>query len=325
MRTLLTLILIATFIGGCDKKVKIRVDGSSTVFPISEAMAEKFQDEHSGIAVNLGISGTGGGFKKFLSHETDINDASRPIKQKEADRASAEKIGYIELPVAFDGISIIVNPKNDWVQELSVAQLKKLWAPDSKVKNWNELDPSFPDRPIKLYGPGTESGTYDYFTEAVNGESGACRGDFTKSEDDNFIIRGVESEPNGLAFVGFAYYVSNKDKLKVVPIRAEGATAAVAPSHATINNGTYAPLARPIFIYVSTQAAQRQEVKDFVHFYLKMAPSVVSEVGYVALPDPVYTLAIARFDAGTEGSAFLGRETRGVPLAELYVEPRKQG
>jgi phosphate transport system substrate-binding protein len=301
--------------GGSSSEIAtIALDGSSTVFPISEAVAEEFQREHPDVRVTVGISGTGGGFKKFTIGEIDINDASRTIKSSEVEAAAENNIEYIELPVAFDGISIVVNPSNTFVDALTVEELNRIWEPASKVQRWSDVRAGWPNRPITLYGPGTDSGTFDYFTETINGASGACRADFTASEDDNVLVQGVSGDPNALAFFGFAYYAENQSRLQVVPI--DPGSGAVAPSTTTINNGTYSPLSRPIFIYVSTAAAERPEVQAFVRFYLENAAALVGEVGYVALPDRVYELALARFENRVTGSPFSG-ETAGKTLEEI--------
>ncbi len=293
----------------------IRIDGSSTVFPITEAVAEEFQRAHRDVRVTVGISGTGGGFKKFTVGETDINDASRPIKPSEVAIAASNAIDYIELPVAYDGISVVVNPGNTFVDYLTVEELKRIWEPASSVASWRDVRASFPDRPISLYGPGTDSGTFDYFTEAINGTSGACRADFTASEDDNVLVQGVAGDPNALAFFGYAYYAENTERLKVVAV--DPGEGAVVPSQVTVNNGTYRPLSRPVFIYINSAAAQRPEIQAFVRFYLENAPDLVSEVGYVSLPDRVYELALDRFENQVTGSVFADTEP-GVSLEELF-------
>lgn len=297
----------------------VHVDGSSTVFPITEAMAEEFQKAHRGVRVTVGISGTGGGFKKFCVGETDINDASRPIKSKEAAKAAENGIEFIELPVAFDGVSVVVNPKNDFVDFLTIEELRKIWQPGSTVKKWGEVRPGWPNRPITLYGPGTDSGTFDYFTEAVNGKAQACRPDFTASEDDNVLVQGIAGDENALGFFGYAYYVENRARLKVVPI--DAGNGPVRPSADTINNGTY-PLSRPLFIYVSRKAAERPEVSAFVRFYIENAEALVKQVGYVPLPQKVYQLALERFEKQITGSAFSGRKTVGVSLEDLLNAER---
>jgi phosphate transport system substrate-binding protein len=303
----------------CEAKEKlkgnVRIDGSSTVFPITEAVAEEYRGAQPNVRVTVGISGTGGGFKKFYAGETDINDASRPIKDKEITKASEGGIEFIELPVAFDGISVVVNPQNDWVDHLTPEELHRLWMPGSTVKTWKDLRPEWPAEEIKLYGPGVDSGTFDYFTEAINGESQVCRADFTASEDDNVLVLGVAGDKNALGFFGFAYYVENKDQLKVVPV--DNGNGPVAPSMDSINNGSYAPLSRPIFIYVAKSAAARPEVKSFVEFYLENAPALVAEVGYVPLPEALYTAGKDRFAKHTTGTVFV-EGSKGKSLEELF-------
>ena len=262
---------------------KIRIDGSSTVFPITEAVAEEFQKLHRKVRVTVGISGTGGGFKKFTTGQTDINDASRPIKGKEKDKAAKNGIDYIDLPVAYDGLSVVINPKNDFLDYLTVTELRKIWQPGSTVKNWNDVRPDWPNKPIKLYGPGADSGTFDYFTKKINGKSQASRADYTASEDDNVLVMGVAGDTYSLGYFGYAYYKENQDKLKVVAI--DGGDGPIKPSEKTINDGTYKPLSRPIFIYVNNKAAKRPVIKEFVSFYLKNAAVLSKEVGYVQLPN----------------------------------------
>jgi len=284
----------------------VKVDGSSTVFPITEAVAEEFRAVQPRVRVTVGISGTGGGFKKFCAGEMDINDASRPIKDSELEKATANGIDFIELPVAYDGLSVLVNPKNDWAGTMTVAELKKIWQPGSAVKKWSDVRPDWPDREIHLYGPGTDSGTFDYFTEAINGKSQACRADFTASEDDNVLVQGVAGDLDALGFFGFAYYAENKDKLKLVAV--DGGAGPIAPSEVTINNGTYAPLSRPIFIYVGLEAAKRPEVEAFVSFYIEHAGALAKDVGYVALPAQAYELARTRLQKRVTGSVFAHAE-----------------
>ncbi len=309
MRSKMFAIACATVLGvGCGGEgstvATIRIDGSSTVFPITEAVAEEFQKSHRDVRVTVGISGTGGGFKRFQVGETDLNDASRPIKDSEAAAAASSGIEYIELPVAYDGISMVVNPENTFVDYLTVEELNRIWRPGSEVRRWSDVRSGFPDRPITLYGPGTDSGTFDYFTEAVNGAEGACRADFTASEDDNVLVQGVAGDPNALGFFGYAYFAENTERLKAVAI--DPGDGAIVPSEQTINNGTYRPLSRPIFIYVTTEAAERPEVQAFVRFYLANAPDLVTEVGYVPLSANVYRLALERFENRVTGSAFAG-------------------
>jgi phosphate transport system substrate-binding protein len=280
----------------------ISIDGSSTVYPITEAVAEEFGKANPNVRVTVGIAGTGGGFKKFGAGETDVSDASRPIKASEAEICAKGGVEYIELPVAFDGLSVVINPANDWCDRLTVDELHKIWMPDSKVKKWSDVRAGWPDKPITLYGPGTDSGTFDYFTEAVNGKSGNCRPDFTASEDDNVLVQGVSGDANSLGFFGYAYYYENKNKLKVVPI--DGGSGPVEPSATTINNGTYEPLSRPLFIYVKSSSLDREEVGAFIKFYIENAAELASEVGFVALPDEAYKLVMARFTSKKIGSVF---------------------
>jgi phosphate transport system substrate-binding protein len=283
-------------------KGTIKIDGSSTVFPISEGMAEEFQGIQPKTRVTVGLSGTGGGFKKFCAGETDISDASRPIKQKEIDACRDKGIQYIELPVAFDGLSVMVNPKNDFVNSLTVAELKKIWEPGSTVKKWSDVRPEWPDRAIHLYGPGTDSGTFDYFTEVINGKSQASRPDYTASEDDNVLVTGIAGDIDALGYFGYAYYVENKDRLKVVAI--DGGKGPIQPTEETIMDGSYAPLSRPIFIYVRLSSAGKAEVEAFVRFYLQKAPEIVPQVGYVAFKKNVYQAALDRFEQRKLGSVF---------------------
>jgi phosphate transport system substrate-binding protein len=307
-----------------DKVVKI--DGSSTVYPITEAVAEDFQKAKKGeIKVTVGISGTGGGFKKFCRGETDISDASRPILKKEMDACKEAGIKYIELPVAYDALTVVVNPKNDWIKSMTVEELKKLWEPaaQGKVTKWNQVNPAWPDAPIKLFGPGADSGTFDYFTEAVVGKAKSSRGDFTASEDDNVLVQGVSRDKNALGYFGFAYYLENAKKLKAVPIVEKAGKPAVAPSFEAVKNGTYQPLSRPIFIYVSAKAVEKPEVREFVEFYLKNAPKLVKEVKYVPLPDQAYKQAQENFKAKKTGTGFGGVAEVGVLVEELLKREGK--
>ena len=254
------------------------------------------------VRVTVGVSGTGGGFKKFLAGEIDINDASRPIKMKEVKQASASGIGFIELPIAYDGLSVVVNTKNDWVDHLTITELNKIWQPGSSVKRWSDVRDGWPEKEIQLYGPGTDSGTFDYFTETINGKSGASRPDYTANEDDNALVRGISGDEGSLGYFGYAYYAANKDKLRVVAI--DGGKGPVAPTEITINNGTYAPLSRPVFIYVRPDALDRKEVRAFVDFYIESAPMLATEVGYIPLPDSVYAGAKQRVESREIGTAY---------------------
>ncbi len=270
----------------------VLVDGSSTVFPITEAVAEEFQKQQKKVRVSVGVSGTGGGFKKFLQGETDINDASRPIKATEIKVAQEQGIRYLEVPVAYDGLTVVVNKENDFVDYLTVAELNKIWEPGSKVNSWSEIRQEWPNQRIRLYGPGTDSGTFDYFTETINGKSGASRVDFTASEDDNVLVKGVSGDKYALAFFGYAYYKENKGKLRAVPI--DGGNGPVVPTMETINQGTYEPLSRPVFIYINEDKLTRQEVVAFVNFYLTNAAVLSEEVGYIALPAASYQESLSR-------------------------------
>lgn len=276
-------------------KGQVKVDGSSTVFPITEAVAEEFGKKHPEIRVIVGMSGTGGGFKKFALGEIDINNASRTIKDSEAKAAKEKGIDSLEVPVGYDGITIVVNKQNNWVDKLTVAELKKLWEPGSTVKTWKDLRATWPDRKIKLYGPGTDSGTFDFFTEVINGKSQASRSDFTKSEDDNVLVQGVEGDKDSLGYFGYAYYVANKEKLKEIPI--DNGKGPILPTIETIMKQTYAPLSRTIYIYVSKNSAvKRSEVKLFVQFYINSAFKLVKEVGYIPLSIEKYKAVLADFD-----------------------------
>jgi phosphate transport system substrate-binding protein len=262
----------------------VAIDGSSTVFPISEAVAEEFQLANPDVRVTVGVSGTGGGFKKFCAGETDISDASRPIKQSEVEACSKNGISYIELTVAYDGLSVVVNPENDFVDYLTIDELKRIWEPESTVHKWSDVRGEWPDEEIFLVGPDTDSGTFDYFTERVVGKSGASRSDYTASADDNVLVQAVSGEKNALGYFGYAYYAENKDKLKVVPI--EGGTGAVAPSAETVESGKY-PLSRPLLIYVNTESLKRPEVKAFLRYYLENSKQLIEDVGYVPVSSSV--------------------------------------
>jgi phosphate transport system substrate-binding protein len=273
---------------GESAKGAITIDGSSTVYPITEAVAEEFRIDNGDVQITVGVSGTGGGFKKFSRGETDISDASRPIKETEAAACKENNIEYVELTVAFDGLAVLANPANTWVKDITLAELKKIWEPaaQNKITKWNQIRKEWPAEEFHLYGPGIASGTYDYFTEVVVGKAGESRGDFTASEDDNVLVQGIEGDKNALGFFGLAYYQENKDKLKLVGV--DGGKGVVFPSAETVKDGTYAPLSRPIFIYVSKTASKRPEVSSFVNFYLKNASQLVPDVGYIALPDDQY-------------------------------------
>ena len=301
----------------------VKLDGSSTVFPISQAVAEEFQKDRGG-KVTVGVSGTGGGFKKFCRGEIAIAGASRPIKDEEAAQCKEGGIDYVELPVAYDGLAVVVHAKNDWAKDITVEELKTIWAPEAqgKITKWSQVRKGWPDKDLHLFGPGVDSGTYDYFTQAVVGKEHSSRGDFTSSEDDNVLVQGVSTDEGGLAFFGYAYYTENQDKLKLVPVddgKDDNGKGPIAPSPESVENGTYQPLARPIFIYVSSKEMDRPEVKAYVEYYLTKGPELVKEVGYIALPANAYQLASKRFADRKTGSAFHGSKV-GVTVEQLLAQ-----
>ena len=312
---LIAVTFAASHASAADKVIAI--DGSSTVYPITEAMAEEFQKIQK-VKVTVGESGTGGGFKKFCRGETDISDASRPIAQKEMDACKEAGIQYIELPIAYDALTVVVNSKNDWVKSLTVDELKSIWKPGSSVKNWKQVNSTYPDKAMGLFGPGTASGTFDYFTEAVNGKAKSSRTDYTPSEDDNVLVQGVSGNVGGMAYFGYAYYEANKDKLRAIPIIAKDGATAVMPSPEAVKDGTYQPLSRPLFIYVNaTAAAFKPEVKAFVNFYLENAPKLVAEVKYVPLPAEDYAAVKAHYKAMKPGTGFGGKNEVGIKIKDL--------
>lgn len=309
----------------------IKADGSSTVFPITEAMAEEFQREQRGkVRVTVGISGTGGGFKKFCRGETDVQNASRPISSSEMAKCKKAGIKYFELPVAYDATAVVVNPKNDWINQMSVRQLKKIWEPKAqgKIMKWSQVNKEWPDAPIALYGAGADSGTFDYFTAAVVGTEKSSRGDYTASEDDNTLVMGVSQDKNALGYLPFAYYMENKGKLKVVGIiggkKAPKKDKAVIPSKESVEDGSYFPLSRPVFIYVSDKSYEKPEIKDFVEFYLSHASSFVPEVKYVALPSEAYTVAKKHLKEKKYGTAFGGHSSIGLKVQDLLKKEKAQ-
>ncbi|MGK2941462.1 MAG: PstS family phosphate ABC transporter substrate-binding protein [Immundisolibacter sp.] len=323
-------ILVAALGGGLSAGAAhaaglIQIDGSSTVYPITEAVAEEFQAASGGTHVTVGISGTGGGFKRFCRGETDISDASRPILREEMITCAQGGVKYMELPVAYDAITVVVSKSNDFVDYLTVDELKKMWEPGAqgKVTSWKQIREGFPDVPLKLAGPGADSGTFDYFTEAVVGKSKSSRGDYQASEDDNVIVQFVSREKGALGYFGLAYYEENKDKLKGVPIRASASAPGVLPSLETVNNGSYQPLSRPIFIYVKAKAAERPEVTQFVEFYLKHGAELSKEVGYVDLPASAYELALKNFHERKLGTGFGGTPEVGLHVEDLLKREGK--
>jgi phosphate transport system substrate-binding protein len=318
----------STSSGGAPAASEIKLDGSSTVFPVGEAVAEEFQKANSGARVTVGSSGTGGGFQKFCRGETDISNASRPISKTEMTACSSAGINFIELPIAYDGIAIVVNPKAAWINDITVDELKTLWAPEAqgKVTRWNQVRKTWPDREIHLFGAGVDSGTYDYFTEAITGKAKASRGDFTSSEDDNVLVQGVLSDENALGFIPFAYYEENKEKLKLVPVddkKPDNGAGPILPSLDAIRTGTYQPLARPLFIYVSEKSLARPEIQKFVDFFLAEVPELAEEVGYVELGEPVYQLVREHFSDRKTGTVFGGGGAQvGVTIEQLLSKER---
>ena len=300
---------------------EVEIDGSSTVYPITEAVAEEFRNEAPDVQVPVGVSGTGGGFFRFCSGETDVTNASRPIKtgpDSEAARCEANGIQFIEVPVAYDGLSVAVHPDNDWLSCITVQELNTIWAPASEgvVNNWSDVNPAWPDEPIDLFSPGTDSGTFDYFTEVINGEGGASRTDFTPSEDDNVLVQGVAGSPYALGYFGLAFLEENRERVKGVEV--DGGRGCVPPSRETVQDGSYVPLSRPLFIYVNLEASRDPEVQKFVDFYLDSAPALATEVGYVPFPDRFYDEIRERWQAGVTGSIFSG--THGTVGEILGVE-----
>ncbi len=299
----------------------VTVDGSSTVFPISEAYAEEFQKE-TGIRVTVGLSGTGGGFKKFCRGDTDVTGASRPIRDVEMELCKENGIEYIELPVAMDGLANVVHPDNDWAQCMTVAELKKIWEPEAqgKIDNWNQVRDSFPDRPLRLFGAGTDSGTYDYYTFAITGTEHSSRGDFTATEDDNVTVQGVSTDVNALGFLGLAYLEENRNKLKSVAIEQEDGSC-VEPTIDSAGDGSYQPLARPLFMYIKKSALEKEEVQKYADFMMtaKNGTTLVLEVGYVPLPDRAFDLGKKKVAARKTGTFFEGGSKVGVSIDDLLA------
>ncbi len=317
----LLILALAMCLSSCFKqyKGKINIDGSSSVYPLTEAVAEEYRRTDPDIRVTVGISGTGGGFKKFLRGETDISNASRPITPKELEISRINGIEFIEIPISYDGMAIVVSPKNTFVDFITVAELKQMWSPASqgKIKSWKQVRNSWPDLPLNLYGAGTSSGTYDYFTEAINGKAKASRGDYTASEDDNVLVQGVSSDIGGLGYFGLAYYSENKEKLRLIPVKYDEKSEPVFPNDSTVQHGRYRPLSRPEFIYVNAASAKKPYVKSFVKFYLEHAGKLAEEVGYVPLPKEAYRLSHQRFTRGITGSVFENKSTVGANLLQL--------
>jgi phosphate transport system substrate-binding protein len=304
----------------------IKIDGSSTVFPVSEAYAEEFQKLKKGtVRVTVGISGTGGGFKKFCRGETDISNGSRPILKQEIDECAKNGIDFIEMPIAFDALTVAVSPKNDFLTCLTIPQLKKIWEPaaQGKIMNFSDVDPSWPNRKMTLFGAGADSGTFDYFTEAVNGKAKATRADFTASEDDNVLVQGIERDANALGYIPYAYYEPHQKQLKAIAIDEGKGKGCVKPSLEAVTSGSYNPLARPLFIYVGVKAAEKPAVKEYIEFIMTKGSPLVQEVKYLPLPDSAYATALKHFKDGRKGSVFGGVPEIGISIDELMKRDAK--
>lgn len=310
--------LISSFGSQANAQSVIKVDGSSTVFPIMERAASDFQ-KSGGSRVTVGISGTGGGFKKFCNGDTDISNASRPILKKEIDACRAKGISFFELPIAYDGLVVVVNPQNTWARDLTVDELKRIWEPGSKIKNWSQVRKGFPNVPLKLFGPGPDSGTFDYFTEAINGKSKASRTDYTPSEDDNVLVRGVAGDRGALGYFGKSYLEANKSRIRAVGIVPRGGGKAVMASDATVQNASYQPLSRPMFIYVSAKSAKRPEVKRFVTFLFNNGDKIVKQARYTPFPQNAYSQILANYNKGKLGTIFGGEAEVGLTINELIA------
>ena len=326
------LAIVATLVNACQSstqlsqstiKSPVKIDGSSTVYPITKAVATEFKvAQATPIEVTVDFSGTSGGFKKFCAGETDVNNASRPINAKEIEQCKQNGVPYIELLIAFDALTIAIHPNNTWAKDITVAELKKLWEPEAegKITKWNQIRSDWPDRPINLYGAGGESGTFDYFTEAIVGKTKASRKDYKASEDDNELVKGVSSDPNALGYFGFAYYEANLSKLKVLPV--DSGKGAITPDRKTVEKAEYQPLSRPLFIYVNAKLAQdKPEVREFIIFYITKASSLVNTVGYIPLPEEGYRFANLHFYNSKVGTVFEGKAQINLTLGELL---RKQ-
>lgn len=323
--SLLALLILLIGVRAMAQSPVIKIDGSSTVFPITEAMAEEFQSSKKGsVKVTVGISGTGGGFKKFCRGETDVQNASRPIDKKEMDSCKQSGVKYFELPIAYDAIVVVAHPKADWISSITVEELKKMWEPaaQGKILKWSQVNSKWPDQALKLYGPGADSGTFDYFTEATVGKAKASRGDYTASEDDNTIVTGVANDKNALGYFGLSYYLENQKKLKAIAIINPKSNQSILATKETVEKGDYQPLSRPLFIYVSEAAYKKTEVSDFVQFYLKSATKLVPEVKYIALPEKVYGLGLEHLQKSKLGSKYGGHSDVGLRIEELM---KKEG
>ena len=324
--SILSLLGVAVLSSNIAHAEVIKIDGSSTVYPITEAVAEEFQKaKKNAIKVTVGISGTGGGFKKFCRDETDIANASRPITEKEMAACREAGVQYIEMPVAFDALTVVINPKNAFLKQATIEEMKILWEPaaQGKINKWNQINPAWPDAPVKLFGAGADSGTFEYFTEAMVGKAKSSRGDYTASEDDNVLVQGVSRDINAIGYFGYAYYAENTGKLKALPIVNPKTGKAVEPSAANVENGTYAPLSRPIFIYVKAKSLDKPEVKEFVEFYMKNGAALTKEVKYVPLPAKAYTGNIEHMNKKKLGTVFGGHNEIGITIEDLMKREAK--
>ncbi len=327
LRRLVPIVALTTVAcgGSSGAGSNIRVDGSSTVFLLSEAVAEEFTNSGHRARVTVGQSGTGGGFQKFCRGETDISDASRPIRPAEIELCKNGGITFFEVPVAYDGMAIIAHPKATWINDITVAELRTIWAPESQgtITRWTHVRPEWPDREIHLFGAGVDSGTYDYFTEAINGQEGASRGDFTSSEDDNVLVQGVAGDELALGFLPFAYYRENQQRLKLIPVSAGPGQKPNAPNFDTIRDGSYQPLSRPLFIYVSEKSLARPEVAEFMDFYIASVGQLAGEVGYVELGNDGYQLVAEHFARRRPGTMFgEGGSQVGMTIEKLLAAER---
>ena len=318
-----TIMLIGCTADSFDEAKPIQIDGSSTVYPITKEIVEQYQaSTQEKVDITIDFSGTGGGFKKFCQGEIDVNNASRPIQIEEMKVCNQEQIRYIELPIAFDAITVVVNPQNEWLESITIQELEKIWSPkaEKKVTRWSQIRGDFPNQPLNLYAPGTDSGTFDYFTEAVVGKAGASRSDYLKSEDDDILVQGVSQDPNALGYFGLAYYEQHSDKMKAVGI--DSGSGAVVPSRETVEQAQYQPLARPLFIYINATLAQKNPaLRQFVEFYLEKAPEIIPEVGYIPLPEEAYHIDKVTFHKGEVGTVFEGKSQFDLTIPELL---RKQ-
>ena len=317
---------IALFGAQAAQAQVVKIDGSSTVYPITEAVAEEFQKaKKNAIKVTVGISGTGGGFKKFCRGETDFSNASRPITAKEMEDCKAAGVEYIEMPVAYDALTVVINPKNTFLKQVTVEELKRMWEPaaQGKVMKWRDVNPAWPDAPMKLFGAGADSGTFEYFTEAIVGKAKSSRGDYTASEDDNVLVQGVSRDVNALGYFGYAYYAENQNRLKGLPIVNPKTGKAVEPSGANVENASYQPLSRPIFVYVKKSSLDKPEVREFVDFYMKNAEKLVREVKYVPLPKAAYDGNLKHVKDNKIGTVFGGKNEVGITIEELMKREAK--